>query len=99
MDVRAYTVGDRIKQFREAANLKLAETALVAGITASALSQIENGVTKNPKSETLFKLADALGVDPRFLVFGHHDRVAPLMRGVSLSETARMRVRQSRRTE
>ena len=39
-------------------------------MTKSAISQIENGSTKNPKPENVFNIADALGVDPRSLVFG-----------------------------
>jgi transcriptional regulator with XRE-family HTH domain len=89
----AETVGDRIRRQREAKGLDLAPVAKAAGITISALSQIETGVTKNPRPETLFRLADALDVEPRFLVFGHHDRVAPSLSALSLSEFQKRRIR------
>lgn len=87
------TVGDRIKHARESKGLDQAPLAKAAGITVSALSQIETGVTKSPRPETLFKIADALGTEARFLVFGHIERVAPSLSAVSLSDTARHRLR------
>lgn len=92
------TVGERIKFARESKALTLATLAKAVGISVSALSQIETGTTKNPRPETLFLIADALDVEGRYLVFGHHDRVAPSLSGMRLTETGRFRVRRNRRS-
>lgn len=87
------TVGDRLREIRDSKGLGLEPVAKAAGISVSALSQIETGITKQPKPETLFKLADALDVEPRYLVFGHHDRVAPSIMALRLSDTGKFRAR------
>jgi transcriptional regulator with XRE-family HTH domain len=92
----ARTVGQRIANLRNAKNLDQAPLAKAVGITVSGLSQIENGVTKSPKPETLFKIADALDVNPRWLVFGHHERVAPSLSGIRLTDTGRYRMRRKK---
>lgn len=86
------TVGDRIREQRKAKGLDQAPVAKAARITVSALSQIENNVTRSPKPETLFMLADVLGVEPRYLVFGHLNRVAPAITPLSFSDAARVRL-------
>lgn len=92
------TIGSRIRFARESKNLALAPVAKAAGITVSALSQIENDVTKSPKPATIFAIADALDVDARYLVFGHHDRAAPSLTAFKISDTGRFRVRKNRRS-
>lgn len=87
------TIGDRLRTARESKGLDQPIVAKAAGITVSALSQIESGKTKQPKPETLFKLADALDVDPRYLVFGHHNRVAPSLAALKPSDTGRFRIK------
>lgn len=77
----------------------MASLAKAAGITVSALSQIELGQTKFPRAETLFLLADALDVEARWLVFGNHNRVAPSLRALTLTETGKFRVRHNVTTE
>jgi DNA-binding XRE family transcriptional regulator len=89
------TIGDRIRVTRESKGLDLAPVAKAAGISVSALSQIETGVTKQPKPETLFKLSDALDVDARYLVFGHHDRVAASLAALRVLDSGRYRIRKS----
>lgn len=86
------TVGERIKEQRVAKGLDQPPLAKAAGITVSALSQIENNVTKQPRPETLFKLADALGIEARYLVFGHNNRVAAQILALTISDTARFRL-------
>jgi len=54
-------LGERIRSLREARGLSLRAAAEAAGISAAALSQIENGQT-SPSVATLEKLADGLGV-------------------------------------
>lgn len=86
------TVGERIREQRLAKGLEQAPLAKAAAITVSALSQIENNITKQPKPETLFRIADALGVEPRYLVFGHTNRVAPALQALMFSDAARIRL-------
>jgi transcriptional regulator with XRE-family HTH domain len=86
------TVGERIREQRIAKGLDQGAVAKAAQITVSALSQIETNVTKQPKPETLFKIADALGVEARYLVFGHTNRVAATILALALSDTARIRL-------
>ena len=64
------TIGDRIQKARLAKGLSQAELAEKVGLTRSAINQLESGSTKNPRPETLFSLADELGIDPRELTFG-----------------------------
>jgi phage repressor protein C with HTH and peptisase S24 domain len=64
------TIGDRIKKKR--LELKLTQTALakVIGVERAAVSQWENGQTKDLKAENLINVSDALGVSPKWLVTG-----------------------------
>ncbi|WP_063601979.1 helix-turn-helix domain-containing protein [Clostridium coskatii] len=54
--------GEKIKNIRLFKRLGLNETAKKAGISGSYLSNIEKGIKTNPSTETLQKIADALGV-------------------------------------
>lgn len=56
------TTGERIKQARKAAGLTQAELATILGVKYQMIGQYENG-KRNPKKETIQKIADALGVD------------------------------------
>lgn len=55
-------LGDKIKYIRENKKMGLNETAELAGISGSYLSNIENGIKKNPSMKTLSKIASALEV-------------------------------------
>ncbi len=55
-------LGHRIKFIRENKKMGLNETAELAGISGSYLSNIENGIKKNPSMKTLSKIASALEV-------------------------------------
>ena len=55
-------LGDNIKNIREEKKLGLNETARLAGISPSYLSDIEKGNKTNPSMEVLQKIADALDV-------------------------------------
>lgn len=63
----AMRIGERIAALREARGWTQTELASRAGVTASAINQIESGLTKRPSIETLFPIADALNVDAREL--------------------------------
>jgi transcriptional regulator with XRE-family HTH domain len=58
-----YPIGNHIRSFREQKNETLKVVALRAGISESLLSQIETNKV-SPAIETLFKITDALGVEP-----------------------------------
>jgi len=55
-----------VRQLREAKALSQGALAADAGIYQELVSRIENGAA-NPESDTLGKIADALGVHPRDL--------------------------------
>ncbi len=59
--------GNPIRVWREYKKIKLNELAKIVGISASYLSQIENG-KRNPTIDTLKLIATALRVDPEVLI-------------------------------
>lgn len=69
-DAAQHTIGERIAAIRTAKGLSQADLARAAGLTRSAISQVESGMTKSPSAENVFRIADALGVDARELTFG-----------------------------
>lgn len=71
------TMGDRIKQLRKARNLTQEEFAKRVGVTKSAVSQWEDGSTKNLKLDTFLRVLEALGTDAEFLIFGPDRGGAP----------------------
>lgn len=64
------TMGDRIRVLRQAKGLSQADLAERLKVTHGAVSQWENGGTKNIKLHTFLSLCDELGTDPQFLIFG-----------------------------
>ena len=64
------TMGDRIRQLRQARDLSQSQLADRVGVTAGAISQWENGLTKNIKLETFLRLCEELGTVPHYLIFG-----------------------------
>ena len=62
-DAPEQSVGARIKRYREDKGLTATELAVKADIAKSYLSALENGDThRRPSGETMYRLADALGV-------------------------------------
>ena len=57
----AHTLGSRLRQARLQANLSLREMARQLGVSASFVSQLENGKSQ-PSVATLYSLAQLLGV-------------------------------------
>jgi len=55
------TIGKRIKQFRKRANVTQLELELRINASFGSISRMENGLT-NPTKETLFAIANALGL-------------------------------------
>jgi transcriptional regulator with XRE-family HTH domain len=68
----------RLKQARLEAKLNQPALAKMAGLTKSAINQLEGGGAREPKAENLFALADALRVDARWLATGKALRYADL---------------------
>jgi transcriptional regulator with XRE-family HTH domain len=65
----ATTLGDRLRQAREAAGLKKAELALKTGLSKSQIGRIENGKSSSPV-RTVKDLARTLGVTVEWLLTG-----------------------------
>jgi transcriptional regulator with XRE-family HTH domain len=64
------TMGQRIRQLREARGWNQERLAKLTDVTISAVSQWERDETKNVKLESFLTLAEVLGTDPYYLVFG-----------------------------
>ena len=64
------TIGDRVRAARS--RMKLSQSALAqsVGVTRSAISQLENGITHDPRPDHLMKLARALRIGVDELVYG-----------------------------
>lgn len=55
-------LGDKIRNLRKKNNWTLVELAKESGVGQSTINDIETGKAKNPKSETLAKLAMTFGI-------------------------------------
>lgn len=64
------TMGDRIRQLREARGLTQLQLGTLVGVTKSAVSQWEDGSTKNLKLETFLRTVEALQTDAEYLIWG-----------------------------
>lgn len=63
------TIGDRIREAREAKGWTKAELARQLKVEPPTISQLESGETKSPSSENLLRLRD-LGINPDFIMRG-----------------------------
>ena len=64
------TMGDRIRQLRIARGYSQEALAEVCGVTRGAVSQWEIGSTANVKLKTFMVLAETLGTDFAYLIYG-----------------------------
>jgi len=55
-------LGNKIKELREKNKMTIKELSEISGVGQSTISEIETSKAKNPKTETLAKLAKALNV-------------------------------------
>ena len=55
-------IGDNIKKYRELRSITMPDLAVRAGVSKAFLWEIESGNSKRPGAETLYKIAEALGV-------------------------------------
>ena len=62
MDAKRMPIKDKLKELRERANLTQQDLAVAAGLSVSAVSQIEQGTNLDPRMNTLKALARVLGV-------------------------------------
>lgn len=70
------TMGDRIRQLRKARNLTQEQFAKAVGVTKSAVSQWEDGSTKNLKLATFLLVLEVLNTDAEYLIWGPDRGVA-----------------------
>lgn len=68
------SVGQRIKQLREARGFTQVYVAAHCGVSQKAISLLENDETRTPLSRTLRKLAHLFEVDPDWLLTGKGPR-------------------------
>lgn len=68
----------RLHEARTRAGLTQQQVADACGLTKGAVSAWENGVTDSILAENLFCVADALGVDPRWLATGQESETASM---------------------
>ncbi len=65
------TMGDRLADTRKQRVLTQAELAEKADVALITVTRLENSKGDvNPRADTVRRLADALGVDPAWLLFG-----------------------------
>jgi DNA-binding Xre family transcriptional regulator len=69
------TMGERIRLLRQARGMSQGDLSSKIGVTPGAISQWENGSTKNIKLETFLRLCAELGTEPQYLIFGPPDRL------------------------
>ena len=62
------TINERIKEMRKKKGLTLLEVAEYLGVQEATVQRYESGNIKNLKHETICKLAELFGCDPRYLV-------------------------------
>jgi transcriptional regulator with XRE-family HTH domain len=56
--------GDRVRAWRETLGIKQAELARRSGLDTATISRIEHGKQTNPTTDTVQRLATALGITP-----------------------------------
>lgn len=57
-------LGERLRKLRRANGLSQGDLGKIDGIKREYISKMESGDLKNPTINTLFKLADAIRIDP-----------------------------------
>lgn len=69
------TVGERIKEAREALKVSPAEFAREIGIKQPTLWDLENGETKNPAAETLQRMHERYGINRDYIMRGRGPKI------------------------
>jgi transcriptional regulator with XRE-family HTH domain len=68
------TIGPRLRETRRANGVSQESLAEKTGVAVTTIIRIEQGRAK-PKFETIWKFAEALGVDPKQLAYGDGDEI------------------------
>lgn len=55
-------IGENLKKLRASRKLTIEQLSKQSNVGKSTISELETGKAKNPKTDTLLKIADALGV-------------------------------------
>lgn len=55
--------GTKLRELRKASGKTLRQISIEADVTESQILNIETGLTKNPRIDTLIKIADAIGCE------------------------------------
>jgi len=82
---------ERLKYIREKREMSQSALARFIRITASAISQMEDGTTKRASSENIFSLARALQVNPEWLATGEGEETSGVDTTLSPDEAALLR--------
>ncbi|HEY5624997.1 MAG TPA: helix-turn-helix transcriptional regulator [Dehalococcoidia bacterium] len=61
-------LGKKIRELREELRMSQAQLSSQGGLSQGYLSQLENDEVQNPSAAVIFRLAQALNVDPRVLM-------------------------------
>lgn len=68
------SIGERLEETRKRRILTQAELADKAGVALITVTRLENSKSNvNPRADTVRRLANALDVDPAWLLFGDED--------------------------
>lgn len=63
-------LGIRVEQRRKELGISQRRLAVLAGVSQGVINQLALGVTQGVRPATLFKLAEVLQVDAKWLAFG-----------------------------
>jgi transcriptional regulator with XRE-family HTH domain len=94
--MNALSIGQRVRQARQARDLTIEQLARRAGLSLSAVSELERGCTRYPLVSTLVALARALDMPPSWLVapdqltLGQRLRATRAARGLTQTQLAAM---------
>lgn len=70
------SIGPRLRRVRRAQDITQDALAERTGVAVSTIVRIEKGQV-TPQIETVFKIAEALGIDPKALAFGDDQEEGP----------------------
>lgn len=76
-DLPMQTMGDRIRQLREARGLTQRQVGDYCKVTDASVSQWERGATANIKLATFLLLCEVLNTDAQYLIFGADRKPGP----------------------
>ncbi len=65
------TIGEAVKEWRQAKHMTLTNLAKAAGVTKGYISQLENGKIQHPDDDHLIRIANALEIPVLSLVNRH----------------------------